>query len=285
MKRQLIDLHTHTTASDGSDSPAEVVRKAAALSLAALAVTDHDTLAGLDEAAEEASVHGLELIRGCEISTRTAFGEIHLVGLWLPEEKSRLAPLEDVLDKARNARHVRNRLIAEKLAGMGLPVTYEDVCDIAGGEVVGRPHFAELLLRVGAVSNRRQAFDSYLKSGAAAYVPRRLPSPEEGVRALADTGALVSFAHPCLARMPREELEKLVASLVPLGLGAIEAYHSEHSSQDERYCVGLADRFHLSLTGGSDYHGSAKPNIRLGSGKGKLRVTIAILDLLKARHF
>jgi predicted metal-dependent phosphoesterase TrpH len=283
MKQQCVDLHTHTSASDGSDSPAEVVRKAAEQSLAALAVTDHDTLAGLAEAEGEASRHDLEFVRGCEISTQTEYGEVHLLGLWLPHSEQLLAPLEQVLSRARNARHIRNRLIVEKLVALGIPVSYEQVCEIAGGNVVGRPHFAEMLQRVGAVQSTKEAFDRYLKSGAAAYVPRQLPTPEEGVASLAATGALVSFAHPCLCRMPKEALESLVESLVPLGLGAVEAYHSEHSAQDERYCVGLASRFQLLLTGGSDYHGAVKPGIQLGSGKGRLHVTRALFDLLKPR--
>lgn len=285
MNRIFVDLHTHTSASDGTDSPAGMVRRAAGLGLGAVAVTDHDTLAGLDEAEAAGRALGVEIVRGCEISTRFGQSEVHIVGLWVPRETERLKPLEAALAHVREGRATRNRRMAERLADLGLPVTYEAVRELAGGEVVGRPHFAALLCRLGVTATPREAFDRYLGAGRSAYVPRELPEPAEAVTWLSAIGATACLAHPRLIRCAPEALEDLVASLVPHGLNAIEAYHSEHSAADERVCVELAQRHGLLLSGGSDYHGAAKPGVELGRGRGGLRVTAAILERLRAdRH-
>ena len=153
-----------------------------------------------------------------------------------------------------------------------------------GGESVGRPHIARVLQKRGIVSNFAQAFELYLGYYGAAYVPRTLLTPEEGVSLMADLGAVVSFAHPMLIRCPPSWFDEIIPRLKEAGLGAIEAYHSEHSARDERFCVELAARYGLGLSGGSDYHGMAKPGVELGRGKGGLRVTVALLDALKARR-
>ncbi|WP_337957246.1 PHP domain-containing protein [Mailhella massiliensis] len=275
-----IDLHTHSTASDGTDSPADLVRKAAQAHLAVLALTDHDTLAGLDEAEEEAKQRNIVFVRGCEISTATPWGEAHFLGLWIPEEPEKTARLEAALEKVRMGRKERNLRIAEKLRALGLDVSYEAAEALAGGAVVGRPHFAALLCSMGVVKDRREAFRQYLGKDGLAYEPRRLMSPGEAVSLLKSTGAVVSMAHPRLLHAPVEELDHLVAGLKEQGLDALEAYHSEHDAGDVRLCVELAARYDLQLSGGSDYHGLAKPNISLGRGKGGLRVGLGVYDEL-----
>ncbi|WP_338087606.1 PHP domain-containing protein [Mailhella massiliensis] len=275
-----IDLHTHSTASDGTDSPADLVRKAAQAHLAVLALTDHDTLAGLDEAEEEAKQRNIVFVRGCEISTATPWGEAHFLGLWIPEEPEKTARLEAALEKVRMGRKERNLRIAEKLRALGLDVSYEAAEALAGGAVVGRPHFAALLCSMGVVKDRREAFRQYLGKDGLAYEPRRLMSPGEAVSLLKSTGAVVSMAHPRLLHAPVEELNHLVAGLKEQGLDALEAYHSEHDAGDVRLCVELAARYDLQLSGGSDYHGLAKPNISLGRGKGGLRVGLGVYDEL-----
>ena len=282
MNQQFVDLHVHTTASDGNDSPAQVVQAAGAAGLYALAVTDHDTLEGLPEAEAEAAIHKVELVRGCEISASLAGqDEIHILGLFLPADPVRLAPLHSVIAYMIAQRDERNRQIAQRLEELGLPVRYEQVEYMAGGNVVGRPHFAQTLLQLGLVKSIKEAFDKFLRAGALAFVPRKLPPPANVVEALATSGALVSLAHPCLGLKPGPGLESLVAELKERGLFAIEAYHSEHSSQDERYCVELANRFGLRLTGGSDYHGQPDANIKIGRGRGNLRFTRAAYEMLK----
>lgn len=280
-----IDLHTHSTASDGTDSPAELIRKAAAAKLAVLALTDHDTLDGLAEAVREAEASDVVFVRGCEISTATPWGEAHFLGLWIPEDAERTATLEKALAEVREKRLARNLRIAEKLRELGMDVTYEAAAALAGGRVVGRPHFAELLCRMGVVESRREAFRRYLGRDGLAYEPRELMSPERAVTLLKSSGALVSMAHPRLLRAPAEELEKLVSSLKESGLDALEAYHSEHDAGDVRLCVDLAAKYGLQLSGGSDYHGLAKPKISIGCGHGSLRVGLSVYEsLMKYRE-
>ena len=280
-----IDLHTHSTASDGTDSPAELIRRAAAAKLAVLALTDHDTLDGLAEAAREAEGSALVLVRGCEISTATPWGEAHFLGLWIPDDAARTEALEKALAQVREKRLVRNLRIAEKLRMLGMDVTYEAAAALAGGRVVGRPHFAELLCRMGVVENRREAFRRYLGRDGAAYEPRELMSPERAVSLIKASGALVSMAHPRLLKASAEELERLVSGLKDAGLDALEAYHSEHDAGDVRLCVELAAKHELQVTGGSDYHGLAKPKIALGCGHGNLRVGMSVYEsLMKYRE-
>ncbi len=275
---EFVDLHTHTLASDGTDSPAQLVRKAAAAGLGAVAVTDHDTVGGLDEATEEGARCGIDVIRGCEISARSEFGEMHILGLWLPEDPG---PLAHVLEELRNQRTSRNLIIIRKLVGLGVNISYEEVLAVAGGETVGRPHMAQVLLDKGYVGSLREAFERYLGYKGMAYEVKKTLSPVEAVTLLSGLGATVSLAHPRLIRCSDEWLEDEVAALKPHGLSAIEAYHSEHSQADERFCVDLAARHGLALSGGSDYHGAAKPGISLGTGHGGLRVPAFVLEELR----
>ena len=285
MSLSCIDLHIHSTASDGSDTPAAIAEKAASIHLAAFALTDHDTLDGLEEAEEAAKRLGIPFVRGCELSTATPWGEAHFLGLWIPREPDSIAELQEKLEAVRQDRYERNIRIVEKLQALGCAVKYEEAAALAGGAVVGRPHFAELLCRKGMVDTRREAFQKYLGEGKLAYVPRTLMSPEEAVGLLKRSGALVSMAHPRLLKAPLGALEGILAKLVPLGLDALEAYHSEHNANDVRECVTLARTYGLMLTGGSDYHGARKPLIRMGCGKGGLCVRRELYEeLLRYRE-
>lgn len=289
MALRFVDLHTHSTASDGSVAPAELVRSAHALNLEALALTDHDTLEGLGEAEQEArniqAEHPdtpFEFIRGCELSSRCGAKEAHILGLWIDREEKKLLPLKEALQKIRQQRLVRNTAILEKLLQLGINLSLEEVMAFAGDEVVARPHIARALLQKGVVKSVREAFETYLGYRGKAYVPRELMTPEEAVSLLAESGATVVLAHPMLIGCPVDELEALIVHLKPYGLRALEAYHSEHSAADERVCVELAERHHLLLSGGSDFHGLSKPQVQLGKGHGGLRVSEAVLQRLKA---
>jgi len=301
MSIRFIDLHSHSTASDGSDTPADLVRKAAAARLAAIALTDHDTTSGLDEAVREGRQRGIEVIRGCELGVRCEHGELHILGLWLPEGDGPhpganpldanpldANPLDATLAELRHHRAIRNQRIAAQLRECGVDIEYAEVEAISGGESVSRLHFARILHDKGYVSSPQEAFARYIGPGGRAYVAKETLSPVEGVALLRSVGATVSLAHPMLFRYPgngfAEWLDDTVADLKPHGLDAIEAYHSEHSQADTRRCVDLAARHGLALTGGSDYHGAGKPGISLGRGRGGLRVTTAVLDDLKERR-
>lgn len=279
MGPHFIDLHIHTSASDGSDSPRQVVQKAAQSGLAAIAVTDHDTLSGIAEAEETGRCLGIDVIRGCELSVGTEYGEAHLLGLWLPQDTS---GLEIVLAELRRKRQERNVRILSRLERLGMPLTLAELTAEAGGESVGRPHIARAMWRHGYVRDVQEAFSRYLGKGCPAFESKETLAPGQGVRLLADLGATVSFAHPMLLRCPALWLDAFTGQLKKDGLAAVEAYHSEHDAEKERRAVALADRHGLLLTGGSDYHGLSKPRVRLGYGKGGLRVTTAVLDRLKA---
>lgn len=280
MDRSLVDLHTHSTASDGTDSPAALVARAHDLGLAAIALTDHDTLAGLGEAEQAGRERGLGIIRGCEISTRSEAGEHHILGLWIP---ARADALDNWLDAVRRRRNERNAEMVARLRALGFDITLEEVRAHASGSV-GRPHMAAVLVAKGYARDVAAAFRDYLGADGKAYVPKQVPAPEEAVRVLAGMGATAVLAHPFLNAASPADVEALTRRLAACGLAAIEAWHSGHSEADTRHCVELARRFDLGVTGGSDYHGANKPGIQLGTGHGGLRVPVAVLEALQERR-
>lgn len=276
-----IDLHTHSTASDGSLSPSELVAAAKEAGLQALALTDHDTTAGLDEAARAALELDLEFIRGCELSVKDGRDEMHILGLWLPE---RPAALLAAMDELNRHRADRNRIIADKLAAAGVDVSYQEVLDLAGEGSVGRPHFARLLMDKGCAKDVQHAFDRYLGPTGLAYEPKKILDPEAAIKLLAAEGATVVMAHPYALRLGRPQTENRIAECMAHGLSAIEAHYTEHSPAQTAYYLELARRFDLGVAGGSDFHGAVKPDIRLGVGRGSLHVPYACLEDLKRRR-
>ncbi|MDR2573927.1 MAG: PHP domain-containing protein [Desulfovibrio sp.] len=275
----LIDLHTHSNASDGSDSPAQLVAAARVSGLAAIALTDHDTIAGLEEAEAAGRDMGVTVIRGCELSTTAENGalRLHILALWLPRDTG---DLKACLQDLRAKRDARNDRIVALLRGCDLDISMDDVRDLARGESVGRPHIAAALLVKGYVKTPAEAFKRYLGRQGKAYVPKEVMPAEEAVRMLAGLGATVCLAHPMLDKPPPDKLEALVSRLVKQGLSAVEIWHSEHSAADTRAALGLAQRFGLGLSGGSDYHGLNKPGIRMGTGRGNLRMRLDVLENL-----
>ena len=279
MSGRYIDLHTHSLVSDGTDSPADLVKKAAKLGLAAVALTDHDSLAGLDEAEETARALGIDFVRGVEIAVEDDFGELHLLGLWMPRPSARM---REALAGMRQRRESRNQAMLDALKVNGMPLTMEEVRAVSKGEALGRPHIALALANKGYVASRKEAFDRYIGWNGSAFVPRVLSSPKEGIRLLRDEGATVALAHPFLSRlMTKERLDDLLSDFRACGLTALEAYHNSHDAGQTRQCVDLAARHNLVLTGGSDYHGANKEGITLGVGKGNMRVPTWVLSTLR----
>ncbi len=275
-----VDLHTHSTASDGTCAPAEVVRLAAGAGLRAVALTDHDTVDGLSEARAAAAGLPIEFVPGIELAARNVPRTVDILGLWLPERPERL---ERALAWLIARRAERNAEMVERLAGLGLPVSLDELLASAEG-TVGRPHIAKLLLDKGCVASLNEAFDRYIGRKGAAYVPKVSFAAEEAVELLKSEGATVILAHPAIYDLPIAEIEALVRRLADRGLDGIEAVYSEHSANKTREYRCLADRFGLAVSGGSDFHGATKPDIRLGVGKGNLRVPGKILDDLKERR-
>ena len=277
-----IDLHTHSTASDGCLTPTELVEHAARLGLAALALTDHDTVAGLDEARAAAARTGVELIAGCELSVVWPVGFMHLLGLFLPEKPGRLlAAMDHLMDR----RHDRNRRIVDKLRGLGLDITYDEVQALAGEGSVGRPHLALALRAKGYVADVEQAFAEYLGTRGRAYVPKDQFTPEQALAALKEEGASTVLAHPFSLRATGRVLENKVRKLKDMGLDGLECIYPEHSPDQTREYLRLAEKLDLAVTGGSDFHGAAvKPDIELGSGNGGLELPYSLLQGLKDRR-
>lgn len=259
-----IDLHAHTTASDGSLTPTELVEKAAEIGLSALAVTDHDTLGGLAEASDAAQKVGLDLILGVELSVEDNGGRFHLLGyLFDPAH----AALQEKLRTLRANRADRNERMAAKMAELGLPVTMADVRAEAGedGEVIARPHFAQALIKKGVVHSVKEAFDRYLSTGKPLYLPKEVLTPREAIALLHAAGGVAMMAHPGLIPLSAPVLADRVASLTTEdGLDGLEAYYSQHSAADTDRFLTLARHHDLLVTGGSDFHGSPKPHVPLG---------------------
>lgn len=277
----MIDLHSHTTESDGTYSPAELVAAAVDLNLEALAITDHDTLSGYEMARPIAADAGLRLICGIELSTKLQRGTRKTVHLLAYFPSGEPAPEFCAwLQQLKDSRRDRNRRLVARLQSMGIAITLEDV-EAIGRNMAGRPHFARIMIDRGYVANYREAFERYLDESAPGYVDREEPGLEETIERVGRNGGLTSIAHPVRLNIPdaREE-EDLIASLVPAGLTALEAFHSDHSPADIQRYLNLARQHGLKVTGGSDFHGENKPNVRLGTGPGTLRIPRSVLDSL-----
>ncbi|MDQ7032259.1 MAG: PHP domain-containing protein [Desulfonauticus sp.] len=274
-----IDLHTHSTASDGTLSPTELVALAKKLGLKAIALTDHDTLAGLEEALKAGEEFGIEVIPGCELSVHFK-GITHILGLWL---KPDALALEQAFRYLHQKRAERNILIVEKLQKLGFAITYEEVEAKAKG-TVGRPHIAQVLVEKGLVSSLEQAFCEYLGPRGKAFVPKEKFTPEKAIQILKQEGATVILAHPISLGLEGEELKKDIMRLKEWGVEGIEVFYSEYTSEQTQFFVRLARELHLLASGGSDFHGQNKPHIQLGKGLGNLHLPYSLLENLKANR-
>ena len=273
-----IDLHLHTTHSDGSLRPADVLTLAQKAGVTALAITDHDIMDALPEAIEAGTQLGIEVLPGVEISSFDGKGELHILGYclnWRDETlQSRLALL-------RASRHRRNPLIIERLQALGLELTYDEVRALAGTESVGRPHIARLLMEKGYVTSAKEAFDRYLAEGRPGYVARELPTPAEAISWIRDAQGIAVLAHPTWVKESDNALPAFVRALKDTGLGGIEVYYSTHTQLQTTRFLELAKQFGLLVTGGSDFHGLTKPDIEVGAGRGSLKVPEQLLAPLK----
>ncbi len=253
------DLHTHSTASDGALSPAELVEKAAGLGLSYLALTDHDTVEGIPAALEAARAHPrLTLVPGIELSTDIASGEVHILGYYVNFTSP---ALRVELERLRDGRQKRTRLIIEKLLHLGMELDWDRVREIAGEGSIGRPHIALAMQEKGYVEKFKDAFDKYIGQGCPAYVEREKLSPAEAVKIILAAGGIPVLAHPWTSGAP----ESVAAELRESGLIGLEAYYYEHSPEQTDFLLALANRLGLIVTGGSDFHGTSRSGGELGS--------------------
>lgn len=251
-----VDLHTHSTASDGAVEPAEVVRSAAAIGLKAIALTDHDTIDGYNEAAAEGECLGVRVIQGCELSAYEKSNEIHLLVLHISKPEL-LAPH---LERFRDERHNRAVQMVEKLNAIGIPLQFEDVLKESDGGVIGRPHVARALLTGGFIKEFREAFDKLIGFHGPAHVSKPRLEVEEAIRIGHEAGGLVYWAHP-----GRDGGRDKTRRLVDAGLDGLELVHPSHTFEDIKRLDGFIKEFSLSKTGGSDWHGAREGYRTLGN--------------------
>ena len=277
-----VDLHTHSNRSDGSDEPAELVRKAVERRLTAVALTDHDTLEGIEAAQKAAKGQPIELIPGVEISCEWAPGTMHIVVLFLPPGDG---PLQDRLAELQVGRSQRNYGIADRLRQLGIDITMDEVIHESRVGVVGRPHFAAVLVRKGVVADIPTAFTEYLGNQAPAYVSRIRLEPEEAINLARASGGVPILSHPhTLGHTSADEFASTYSRLTAAGLVGVDAYYGDYSPEQREELAGVARSFGLIPSGGSDYHGSYKEGLELGSGRGDLEVPDSVLEELRDVH-
>jgi 3',5'-nucleoside bisphosphate phosphatase len=273
-----VDLHLHTTASDGVMTPSEIVRYGKKRGLQAIAITDHDTIEGLEEGLSEGEKIGFEVIPGVEISAEYSPGSMHLLGYFLDIHHPLLIERLQYLQKARAE---RNPKIIENLNRLGIGVTLEEVVEASGGGQVGRPHFAEVLLKKGYVRSFQEAFDRFLKKGAQAYVDKVRFTPEEALHFIRRAGGVPVLAHPKTLGTQSSALEDLFHHLMKEGLQGIEVFYPEHSAQEVAQFKAMAERNGLLMTGGTDYHGIENNGLDIGIGRGEMKLPYSIVESLK----
>ncbi len=269
-----VDLHCHTTASDGILTPRQLIILASHLGLKGIGITDHDTIQGWTEAMKAGMETGIEVIRGIELNTDMNGLEVHVLGYEMQPDSSYLRKHLGILQEARVQ---RMHEIISKLQDLNIKITVEDVRRFAGGESVGRPHIAQALVELGYVISTREAFDRFIGPGAPAYVPRYKLSPIQGIELIRESGGVPVLAHPGL-----KGLDEHIPIWVDAGLQGLEISHSDHSSEDEKRYIEIAEKYGLIMTGGSDFHGEVrKPGVQLGKWGTSFDVVTKIRELVR----
>ncbi|MCD7859216.1 MAG: PHP domain-containing protein [Firmicutes bacterium] len=276
----MIDLHTHSTASDGTDSPAALARAARAAGLGAIALTDHNNVDALPEFLTESGKIGLTAVAGVEFSTEWRGTELHLLGLFLDEAS--FPAICGAMESLRRSKEQSNRELAERLCAAGYDVPYDEAAALAGGNYVNRAHFATLLARKGYVPDRTAAFRRLLDEGRGFYFPAPRPQTIDMIAFTRSLHAVPVLAHPYL-NLSQEQLLELLPAACEAGLAGMEAFYSEYSRETTALALETAVRHNLVPSGGSDYHGGNKPYIRLGIGRGDLFTPDWVLPALLAQ--
>ncbi len=278
----IFDLHLHTTASDGTMSPTELVRYAKEKGLKIIAITDHDTIEGLHEGIQEGDKIGLEVIPGVELSADASSGTMHLLGYYIDPASSELV---DKLRVLQQARMERNLQMVERLRALGIPLELSEVKAAPEHGQIGRPHFAYTMVQKGYVQNIQDAFDRYLGKGKPVYVEKFRFSPEEAMHFIRKAGGITVLAHPFTLKQPEpEDFEALIRELKEKGLDGIEVYYPEHSDGQKRLYRDMAKKYGLVISAGSDFHGLNKDAVDLGEGYGDRKLTYGLIETLKARR-
>jgi len=277
----MIDLHSHSTFSDGSLTPEQLVREAERAQLLALALTDHDSIIGLERFMAACSKSIVRGVPGVEISVdcNPSDATMHILGYFIDPAN---AQLNEHINRLRDGRQHRNEEILKRLNAMGLMLNMNEISAFAGENNVGRLHFAQALMARGYVRNTHEAFDKYLARGKSGYANRLRFKPIGGVEMIRQSGGIAVLAHPFTLNLGKQALADCVGKLAQAGLQGIEIYYPQHSPKMVRQYLDLAKQFHLIATGGTDFHGTPMPDIKLGRGFGALNVPNAVLEQLDA---
>lgn len=277
MTGDIVDLHVHSTMSDGTYSPEELVEKAEMNGLWGFALTDHDTVKGISAASEMANKNNVKFIHGIEIGTQDLYGNLHILGYFydLPVDK-----FESELEWVRKARNERNYMILEKLKEYNISLSMSDVEKYAQGDVVGRLHIGKAMYATGAVSSLGEAFKGYLNSGGVCYVPRNTFTSTQAIELIHGYGGIVCLAHPFLIPDQRMDRGMIIKGLIEQGLDAIEVYYVEHTPEQTRELETIAQRNGLLKTGGTDFHGGNKPGVDIGVGRGDMQIPKVLMQRL-----
>ncbi len=278
-----IDLHIHSTASDGTLSPLEILTLAQDLNIAAISITDHDTLEGSKDALSCGIPPSVKFLTGVEISADpppsfSCPGSFHILGYAVDIDNTEL---NHTLSMLKDSRNNRNPRILKLLSGLGVEIALDEVWNLAGGSQMGRPHIAQLMVKKGYAQSIDAAFDEYLGNGKPAYVDRFRFECEQTIKAILNAGGIPVLAHPFLLNIKENEvLEDLIAVLTEMGLRGIEVYYPEHTKDLVAYYTRLARHHNLLITGGTDFHGDIKPEIKMGSGTGDLFIPYVLYEKL-----
>lgn len=274
--RGLVDLHIHTTASDGSMKPDEVVYYAKQKGIIALSITDHDTVAGIKEAKRVGMSIGVEIIPGIEISAEYD-GELHILGYYIDE----VPYLKEKLKEFQTRRELRNIKIVQNLQRMGIKISWEEVLSKSKGETVGRLHIGMVLVEKGYCKDLNSAFDEYLGYGKKAYVKKEKIKPEECIEIILKSGGIPVLAHPKYLNLRWHQLNNLLIQLKKVGLAGLEVYYSMNTDEETDMFKKLAEKHDLVATGGTDFHGTNRPEIEIGVGKGNMNLHYEIVEGIK----
>ncbi len=273
-----IDLHTHTTFSDGTFTPTELINYAAKKDIKVIAITDHDNFDGVSEAVSQGKINNIEVINGIEMSTDFEKKEIHIVGLFIDiNNKNFNSELKFLKEKRKK----RNELAIEKLQKLNIDINYDELESLSSNKIITRAHFAKLLIKKGYIKTVKECFDIYMGENCPAYVKREVIPPKETIALINDAGGTAVLAHPLLYKLTDDKLNEMIAYLKSIGLKGIECLYSTHTKEETEYLISIAKKHNLKISGGSDFHGSNKPNIDLGTGCGNLYIPYEIFENLK----
>ena len=276
-----IDLHTHSLCSDGAQTPADVVRTASQAGLSAIALSDHDCIAGVQEAMDTGNALGVEVIPAVELSAQSDT-ELHILGYFVDIHNKKL---QDTMRYALQVRDERQEETCRKLNEQGFDITMEEArAEAHGNPVLCRAHFAQIMVRKGYAESVKDAFNRFLSVGCYAYSNRQALTATEAVTLIREAGGIAVAAHLHLIKKPDDELREYLKALIPYGLDGVEGYYTDYTPDMEQRYRAMAKELGLVISGGTDYHGANKPHIAIGKGKGNLEIPYSVLEGLRKRH-